>query len=538
MTVSPEALREGVPYELRHLPAWRYYVVAQLLDADDPAKSGPLGAYPDFCEGTGAAEGPVTVDGINDLESLDITLYGSNGAEDPCQQSSAELCPEPGKATVAFEWLPLELADEDVAIFALFDAWPATGAPRVFSLIPNAALRASNSFVRNDLEPGEYVVYFCLDRGGDDTMGVCGDEDDWVLLQDGAPLRLEVESITEASLELAEGGSTFTQVDAVERGCNVEPGKGALELTVRSTRSVAEGDQLRAALFESLPPVGPPLATASLPLLSFPATLQLDELEPGQRFVWVCHDVGGEHPNCDGAGDLAVFLETAVDIRANLSSSVEALLGDLAPLGIEATFQSSWIQPAPPDTLRLMLYTSFPPAGPPLSSKSIEVTAFPVSLAFDEVGPGSYWLGGCFDAQGDHFTCDGPGDVLLWEELEYDGSALLSQVFNLDVPASLQVELSATTLQLAEGDQVSLALFSSFPPAGPPLASKQGTGSYPLSLSFEALEPGEYFLSACHDLGSDSPMCNGTGDVMQWYGNGQAISLGVAQRASVTIALP
>jgi hypothetical protein len=129
-------------------------------------------------------------------------------------------------------------------------------------------------------------------------------------------------------------------------------------------------------------------------------------------------------------------------------------------------------------------------------------------------------------------------DITIYDEngaLDPCGSAPPSDSICPDPDrATMVVTVSNTTITAGPGDSLVYALFSSSPPAGPPL----GFGSIPVAdieefpYNFVKLDlfPSDYALLLCYDVGGDNQQCDGPGDVsiltagVNTYASGQVVT--------------
>lgn len=116
-------------------------------------------------------------------------------------------------------------------------------------------------------------------------------------------------------------------VAALAAGCAADdPGPPRIEATVTYEGS-AEGTLVVAA-FASVPPSGAPMAFAQESAPAFPATLALDELEPGTTvYVLALLDVDPPSPQQPGPEDRTAWSD-AVTVAAEGATSVALTLTD------------------------------------------------------------------------------------------------------------------------------------------------------------------------------------------------------------------
>jgi hypothetical protein len=214
--------RGPVAYELLHLPARRYYVVAQFVDLRaEMDLSAPAGSHPDACA-LEASTGSIEVRAGEVTSGIDIVIHDGAGSSDPCH-AAASVCPRPGKSSLVLEvsaaLAPEDVTSDDQLVLGLFAAWPPTGPPVWFRLLTSGIVFPVQS-IGNDLTPGQYAVYACLDRGKNHLTQVCGDEDSWVVHGAGALVDFPADRIVRIQLDLTAGTSTAPTVeDPAQHGC-------------------------------------------------------------------------------------------------------------------------------------------------------------------------------------------------------------------------------------------------------------------------------------------------------------------------------
>lgn len=216
-----------IPYELRNVPPFAYFVIAELVDAQDPdAPAVPAGAYPNMCYLLSAGSGNVTVSEATATRGVSFALYDRYGGADPCHSGAQPSgpCPAPGRSSIHWQVAaPVGAAgvgDNDALYLFLFTQWPASGPPSYLTSISALDLSLPNESFHNDVTPGEYVAYACLDKGGDHFGRICGDED----LQAFYPQTGTFSAIADQRISLSVNLDTATWAgpeakDAVDLGC-------------------------------------------------------------------------------------------------------------------------------------------------------------------------------------------------------------------------------------------------------------------------------------------------------------------------------
>jgi hypothetical protein len=210
----------GIPYELRGLPAYQYHVVAEMVSAATGASLGE-GAYPDYCA-LSETTGPVAVAEEDTAAAVDVVLYGRHGTADPCFGTATQACPFAGRGSIELVLSSEALATEDDAVvIGLFASWPATGAPAAFQIVPGPQVEFPLTVVDNNVVPGSYALYACLDRGADDMRGQCGDEDVWAVASEGQLVPFMADHVTRVALDLDSAATSYDEPrDAAEVGCD------------------------------------------------------------------------------------------------------------------------------------------------------------------------------------------------------------------------------------------------------------------------------------------------------------------------------
>ena len=213
--IETDELPGTVDYELRDLAPHDYFVVAQVIDLDDQgAVSVPTGSFPNFCALT-EADGTVTVRESDAVESVDITVYDSAGADDPCGADTTS-CPGDGQATMRLTLnadvsnAPIESAD--VVSVGLFETWPPNAPPVVFSLVTSDNIEFPLSVVVTTVPAGDLYAYACLDRGGDNSFETCSD-DPWAVQGGGTPVTFDAGKIVTLEFDLDAGSSASPVVE-------------------------------------------------------------------------------------------------------------------------------------------------------------------------------------------------------------------------------------------------------------------------------------------------------------------------------------
>ena len=219
-------IQDGIAYTLTGLPDFQYHLVAVLFDgAKTLGAADPTGAFPNACALAPNQPSPVVISGQNTLSAIDVTVYDTGGSADPCFTANAgDVCPEDGAAslllTITTGVDPSTITADDAFIYGLFSAWPPRGAPTAFKLLGSADILPTIELTDLAVPPGDHFVYVCVDKGGDDLMGVCGDEDVWMVFSTSAPLTLVAGQIQPLALDLTtQTGDAAAPLDPATVGC-------------------------------------------------------------------------------------------------------------------------------------------------------------------------------------------------------------------------------------------------------------------------------------------------------------------------------
>jgi hypothetical protein len=227
--LDASSLNDGISYTLEGLPDFSYHVVAVLFD-DAAGMTGidPTGSFPNACNLFGPPTVTASASDPNAARDIDITLYDAGGGADPCFLIGADdVCPQPDKASLLLT-IQTGLTDADIAAlgardiltFALFSSWPPSGAPLDFKVFPKAELQPTMTYKNTSAPAGDHVVYVCIDRGGDDLMGICGDEDAWMFYPANGALSLPAGIIQPLTFDIPSQIATVADpIDLATAGC-------------------------------------------------------------------------------------------------------------------------------------------------------------------------------------------------------------------------------------------------------------------------------------------------------------------------------
>lgn len=130
---APDFTAAGLPYALSFLPEYGYFVLAEIVDLNDPSASfsgEAAGGYPNTCK-LGADGARVAVSADHVATGIDLTIYDEGGAQDPCHHPSAPPptpVPTPALA-VTLTSSDLHPGSDDLVSIAVFTSDPPAGAP-------------------------------------------------------------------------------------------------------------------------------------------------------------------------------------------------------------------------------------------------------------------------------------------------------------------------------------------------------------------------------------------------------------------------
>lgn len=178
--------------------------------------------------------------------------------------------------------------------------------------------------------------------------------------------------------------------------------------------------------WDSMPPAGAPLASATIDRPAFPQSYTLSGVPAGAVFLTARLGdatgqpaVLGSYPSvgevsavdlADGEGlrgaDFALANEGDHRADPSVQSETRTLAGTVRFAG----------QPLPGDMLRGALYASYPPRGAPVDFLILNVTnpTFPYDYRFTSLSDGNYYAVFYLDRGGDSPFGPGYGDVVAW----------------------------------------------------------------------------------------------------------------------------
>jgi hypothetical protein len=231
LVLEPASYEAPIAYQLGPLPAFRYKVVARIIDLTDltiPYTQLPSGAYPNACSLFDSPGGNVEVTEAAPTAGIDITMYDRGGAADPCNLQVADVCPQPDTGTLIVRLLldrpAAQLVKPDALLFAILKN--ATDlVPVRFRLLdaPDVAMAGGFPYrmVFNNVPPDSYIAYGCYDVGGDNiTSGACGPMDFATPYMNMERLPIAADTITSIELDLGRTTSALTSVEPkAARGC-------------------------------------------------------------------------------------------------------------------------------------------------------------------------------------------------------------------------------------------------------------------------------------------------------------------------------
>jgi hypothetical protein len=231
VVLEPSSYDAPIAYQLGPLPAFRYKVVARIIDLTNlaiPYTQLPSGAYPNACSLLETPTGNVEVTEAAPTTGIDFTIYDRGGAADPCNLVAADVCPPAGAGSLVVRMLldrpAAQLVAPDMLLFAILKN--ATDLlPVRFRLLDAADVAKAGGFpyrmVFNNVPPDSYIAYGCYDVGGDNvTSGACGPTDFAAPYMNMERLAIAAGTITTIELDLGRNASALTSVEtSAARGC-------------------------------------------------------------------------------------------------------------------------------------------------------------------------------------------------------------------------------------------------------------------------------------------------------------------------------
>jgi hypothetical protein len=215
-----------IDYQLANLPEFSYKVVALIADVADPQADQsklPTGAYPNMCALVTSPQANVPVSATGPTTNIDISVYDSGGAQDPCNKPKDNACPVAGASSLVMvlslaRGQELIVKPDQLIVAVLTDPM---AFPTRFKLLPANELASGFPYamIFNDLPAGEYIVYACYDVNGDNLLG-CGPQDFSANYMGGAKLNVPAGKIIQVHMDL---DTQATGLDSIEepaaRGC-------------------------------------------------------------------------------------------------------------------------------------------------------------------------------------------------------------------------------------------------------------------------------------------------------------------------------
>ncbi|MEM9074920.1 MAG: hypothetical protein AAGE52_40860 [Myxococcota bacterium] len=329
LTVIRTADLTPTAYELRFLPAGRYFLVAQLVDLDDfDPVTAPIGAFPNGCILTSMPEGrslEITED--VDRDAVDMIVRDGTFA-DPCFRDDVDVtldpCPNAGRMAVSLRLESSEApAAGDRIVLALAPSFP-PAEDETRSVRSDLAFPFLAGF--NEQEPGDYVVYACLDRGSDAPDGLCGDGD---LLAMSDAITFAGDFVHEVTVDLDAG------TVSLEESVAPDPVACAPSSTLRVRVTAPDlvpppgpEDILAVTLFDDFPSMRTPDFTSQRMGVSFPTMIEVPA-DPGDYFAIVCFQ------RADSPRDDCMGPEDRVAFYMGLGDEVELIEGETTVIDVE-----------------------------------------------------------------------------------------------------------------------------------------------------------------------------------------------------------
>lgn len=313
-------------YELLFLPNGRYFVTASLVDiADFDPLTAPVGAYPDNCVLTDMPMGrSLTVEGVP-LDGIDITVI-DNVFDDECFASAVDLaldeCPSANRMSVGLtieSSTPAPTEGADRLVLGLFDEFPpADGAERIVARPGDFEFGSVSGL--NEREPGMYFIYACYDVDGNNTEGVCGDEDRFAVTD--MAVDLDRDLIHRFSVDLDAGSITFERSDMPDEVACMPDATLAVEVTAATELIPEPGDTLNITVFRDFPGMRDPDYLSQTMPTSFPTLVDI-AVDADDYFVVVCFQKADSTSEaCAGPGDRLAFLSLTEQVAVPSGETV------------------------------------------------------------------------------------------------------------------------------------------------------------------------------------------------------------------------
>ena len=168
-------------------------------------------------------------------------------------------------------------------------------------------------------------------------------------------------------------------------------------------------------------------------------------------------------------------------------------------------------------TLVVALFTQWPPAGPPSAFKLLDAPNYPELIDFSDVEPGDYVAIAFIDVDNSGPMAPTEADVQVQVDVSFPSSEPI--IIQLDGDGGdVPVEPSNQALEISYNGDASgalvVAIFTSLPPAGPPVAFDYiMEPEFPVRSEFPNLEAGTYGAMIFIDVDGSGPMGPSEGDV-------------------------
>lgn len=182
----------------------------------------------------------------------------------------------------------------------------------------------------------------------------------------------------------------------------------------------AQGN-LIGGLFETFPPTGPPSSFTQQPSPTFPATLSLTDVAPGEYTALVVLDVEPFNPASPGPEDLQATVEitvplSAAPVRVTLQDNGDANNNPQNPTPADVVVNLNY-DGAERGNVVVAAFDSLPPAGPPAGFTIVDASGgFPAQGTLSMVGGGTRQVLAFLDLPPTNIMAPGPEDPVVQSE--------------------------------------------------------------------------------------------------------------------------